>query len=251
MKKIVAACIGLIIISAIAFFSARYMDRWNDSEKTRSREAERHWSERVAGISKAPLALQNIDRLILQKKWRQARNDIIGLEKKNPELAPILRHREAEVLYRYGVDELSNLLFFIDNDMSEEMGEARDRATKAMNDANDIADSIVNSESKTITFSAADGAGDVNVRRAALAISKEERFGALSKAVEYYVTALMARDDYETKVKLELLIDPLKQSKAAGDSGNPKDLSPKSFQLVPMRRPGGGAAAGRHPEIPF
>lgn len=130
---------------------------------------------------------------------------------------------------------LANFMFFLDNFQAEQAGEERDFATKECKSAFEKMTVQTQSKNESERFYAFYSLGNINVRRAMLALSAEEQSEALKEAIESYIAALQIRDDYEAKFNLELLISINEQARGAAS----KQLAPNDFKLNP--RPHGAS----------
>lgn len=162
----------------------------------------------------------------------------VSLIEKTPKQEP-KEYLEAKTLYRNCEKHLSGFLFFLRNDLKEQAGEERDSASADCNAAQMLMIKFAQSSSQGERFYALYALGNIDVRRAMLALSTEEQTNALAEAINSYIAALLLKDDYQTKFNLELLlsIDALAREAAGRDR---RLLAPNEFKLAPMP----GAALG-------
>jgi len=137
--------------------------------------------------------------------------------------------KAAENSYADCDEHLANFMVFLENGPAENAGEERDLASKFCRTAHEGMLAQTESKNESERFHAFYALGNINVRRAMLALSSEEQMSALKEAIDSYIEALQIKDDYETKFNLELLISINAQARSAA-SGK---LSPGAFKLSP------------------
>jgi len=179
--------------------------------------------------------LSNKAELELSAKIGKWKEDILALKTKPSESR--LAYIAAGSSYAECDRHLFNFLFFLNNGLAEQAGEERDLSSKSCGAAHDLALIQSQSQNENERFYALYALGNINVRRAMLALSSEEQTAALKESINSYIEALRIKDDYEAKFNLELLISINKNARAAAG----QKLSPDKFQLKPMP----GAAPGR------
>ncbi|OGF82041.1 hypothetical protein A2924_03710 [Candidatus Giovannonibacteria bacterium RIFCSPLOWO2_01_FULL_44_16] len=146
-------------------------------------------------------------------------------------------YTKTEVLYAECNRHLFNFMTFLNSGSAEQAGEERDLSSKSCQKAYDLMQKQTQSKNESERFHALYALGNLNVRLAMLALSKEEQTAALKEAVDSYISALQIKDDYQTKFNLELLISINKNARDAAD----QKLSPDKFKLTPKP----SAAPGR------
>lgn len=241
MKK--ALWFGAVLAAGLLlWFSGTILERQAEDLAAQKSRAAIDLQERKHNLLLVPKALEVIDRKIDQGQWPEARRLIQDLEKKAPEALVQIRYREVKALYRTCEEHLVKFLFFLKNLQGEESGEERDLASSACSQARDLAAKFGGQGLAEERFPFLFALGNINVRRAMLAVSSEEQLTALGGAIESYIGALALKDDYETKFNLELLLAINEKAREAA-SRDKKLLSPENFKLAPNSE-GGGASPG-------
>lgn len=230
----------LIVCGTLAWTGGFFLDRFSHRLRGAAEHTQLTWENKVAALQSAPQKLQEVDRALGRRDFVSAEKLIRDLGPLLPELYLPLASRRAEIFYRTCEEHLRIFIFFAVNRRLKEAEEERDKAVTGCNAAKEVLTGVPESQGADYFFIAYDF-GNVQVRLAQLAVSREEQIAALRSAIGSYIKALQIVDDYETKVNLELLIDLNERAKeAAGEEG--KLLSPEEFQLMPS-----GAAPGVAP----
>lgn len=225
MKRILI--FGLLAFLGLGlWWGGNKIDKWDVANKLEQQRAEASFQERTVELRAFPDKIKKVDREIDRGKLKDAQKEITELLKDAPsEFVGSLKYREAEIKYRLCKEYVANFIFFAtthtdENPTYEQAGEERDKATVYCNKAMEILNNL-KAQTKEEEFYYQYGRGNLEVRRALLAASQEELTAALNRAKDAYVKALVAKDDYQAKFNLELLIKQLEESGGAGQ--NPVD----------------------------
>ena len=245
MKKLILLAL-LPIIGFLVWQTGVKFDRLAHESEMEKKNALRQWEEETTKLNETPAKLREVDRVIFKGDWSKAETLLGDLEKVVPQLRNQVNYRRAAILYRSCEQHVVNFFFFADNKRKEEAGEERDQAGRQCSEAKAILELLAASaKDKTELFYYKYALGNLNVRRAGLAVSQEELMDALAGAISSYMEALRAKDDYETKFNLELLLALEQQAKNAGKGKEGKSaVDPQEFQIKPAR-PGGASPSSR------
>ncbi|QQG44983.1 MAG: hypothetical protein HYW89_03185 [Candidatus Sungiibacteriota bacterium] len=239
MKKVLILSF-LLLLGLGLWLAGNQVDEWDAKNKLQQERAETAFQDRLLQLRAFPDKVKKIDQFLGRGKLKEAQKETAELLKNAPvEFVSSLKYREAEINYRLCEQRLINFIFFVsshtaENPTQEQAAEERDRALSYCDKALEIIKSL-KPQTKEEELYYQYGRGNLEVRRAALAASQEEFTETLKRAMEAYVQALVAKDDYQTKFNLELLIWQFEKSGGGGSNNQtPADL----LKLKPV--PGAG-----------
>lgn len=233
----------LVGLGILTWWIGSRLDRWYVQSKISEKFEMRQWEERVRKLESVPSKLKAIDEIIARGNRDEKANMLLDeMVRKSPEIGNVAAYRKAEIFYFSCERHMVSFDFLADAGLGEQAGEERDKASKKCSEAKDILLSLmIGTNDKNFLFYVHYALGNVGVRRAGLAASKEELNDAINGAIESYIAALRIRDDYQTRFNLELLLNIQKNRGAGGGKEGKGPLESKDFQLKPSR-PGEGAA---------
>ena len=214
MKK--RLIIASVLASVLLFVAGTWLDGRAKSDKLKYETEMKAWSEKRDLLLSAPGKISEIDKKIASGS--ATAEDIRSALMRFPELASQLGYRSAEMLYAECEKHLFNFLYFRKNNRAEEAGKERDEASKLCKSAYDKMNVQGRSGNNNERFHTFYAIGNISVRKAILAVSKDEQTLALQDAINAYIAALHIRDDYQTKFNLELLLSISQNSGNSGDS---------------------------------
>lgn len=220
------------------------LDRWVVESATQEKAVWEQREKKIKEMDLAPARLRAIDQMILRRDWKKAEEILDSVEKTSPEFKAAAAYRRAEILYHSCERHLVNFNFFADNKLGEQAGEERDAGSRKCGAAKIALESLAaGAKDKEVLFHVHYALGNLGVRRAGLALSRDELSEAVNNAIESYISALRVRDDYETRFNLELLLN-FQQERGVGQSGK-EPLDPKEFKIRPYRQQEGASPASK------
>ena len=240
--------LGVLIFGVVLLFASYETKKFHDAEENAYQESVKEIEEENARRTTFPGAIRSINRMIDAGKFSEAEALLAALEKDAPkERLAAIYHRRAELHYASCESHLRSFLFFLRTKDETQSGLERDMATKECETSEKYLESALNTGVKPVDFFGSYGAGNESVRKALTAVSAEAQIDALRQAIRAYVAALDAdKNDYETKVNLELLLDLNEKAKqAASGQGEKKSLSPEEFSLQPSGKGVGAGTTGK------
>ncbi len=245
MKILVKMLVVVFVLGALAYFGSRIPEKWYTAEQARQAEGERAWEREKAQRTLFPGKIARIDELIRKEDYATADAELAELQKTaTGSLGSVVSYRRAEIQYDLCEKHIINFDYFASLKKAKDAGMERDKAANACDKAEKFLAEVGGPDAE---FYKRYAEGNTAVRKAITAASQEAQLEALRTAIRSYKKALDVKDDYQTKVNLELLFSLQKNAEnAAKGNGSGKDkkpLDPDQFQLKP-RNPGPGAGDG-------